>query len=365
MDPSLQPAIPLFYPGPQYHSSTRQWQGVAGIERTSGGRLWASWYSGGKNEGSENYVLLVWSDDDGTTWSAPSVVIDPPGAVRAFDPVLWRDPLDRLWWFWTQSEEHYDGRCGVWAIIAEQPDDREPVWSAPRRLADGVLMNKATVLSSGEWLLPVTIWDHSPITHPAIAEADRIPHVLASLDEGKTWSRRGGARFENRSCDENMIVERRDGSLWMLVRLTTGIGETVSRDRGFTWSPGRRMDWPHPETRFFIRRLQSGALVMVKNHNCFDNDWGKQTGRSHLTAFLSRDEGRTWLGGLILDERKLCAYPDGVQAADGRLYVIYDRERVGAREVLFAVFTEEEVLAGKWSAPGSRRKVIIDRIPGV
>jgi hypothetical protein len=35
--------------------------------------------------------------------------------------------------------------------------------------------------------------------------------------------------------------------------------------------------------------------------------------RSHLTAYLSDDDGRSWHGGLLLDERNGVSYPDGVE----------------------------------------------------
>lgn len=79
-------------PGPEYSAENRLWQGIPGIERSRNGNLWAVWYSGGKGEGTENYVVLVMSTDDGKTWSKPKLVIDPPGSVRAFDPCLWHDP---------------------------------------------------------------------------------------------------------------------------------------------------------------------------------------------------------------------------------------------------------------------------------
>ena len=34
-----------------------------------------------------------------------------------------------------------------------------------------------------------------------------------------------------------MIVERKNGSLWMLVRTNYGIGESISADRGYSWAP--------------------------------------------------------------------------------------------------------------------------------
>ena len=43
----------------------------------------------------------------------------------------------------------------------------------------------------------------------------RMANVFASTDQGKTWTRRGGVVFPETQFNEHMIVERKDGSLWM------------------------------------------------------------------------------------------------------------------------------------------------------
>ena len=73
----------------------------------------------------------------------------------------------------------------------------------------------------------------------------------------------------------------------------------------------------------------------------------KDVGRKLLTAYLSRDDGATWEGGLMLDERPSVSYPDGQQAADGTIYITYDFDRTRSREIYFCAFREEDVLAGK------------------
>ena len=150
------------------------------------------------------------------------------------------------------------------------------------------------------------------------------------------------ARVVRSHVDEHIIVERNDGSLWLLARTKYGIGESVSTDRGQTWTEVKPSGIAHPSARFFISRLHSGNLLLVK-HGPID----KPTGRSHLMAFVSRDEGQTWQGGLLLDERAGVSYPDGQQAADGQIHIIYDFSRTVSRHILRATFREEDVLAGK------------------
>ena len=75
-----------------------------------------------------------------------------------------------------------------------------------------------------------------------------------------------------------------------------------------------------------------------------------------MTAWISADDGKTFQGSLLIDERDEVSYPDGFQLPDGRIFVAYDRERYKAREILIASFTEEEVLAGELHLPFSFTK---------
>lgn len=341
----------------------RAFQGIPGIERAANGRLWATWYGGGTDEGPENYVMLATSADDGATWSDIVLAIDPPGVVRAFDPCLWHDPQGRLWLFWAQGVTLWDGRAGVWAMVTDDSTAESPVWSAPRRICDGVMMNKPTVLRDGTWLLPAAVWA-MPSIKPAGPEylidiaATTGSWVVASTDNGATFVPRGRSDVKGRQSDEHMLVERRDGSLWMLVRTNYGIGESVSTDAGVSWSegvPSKTVTHIDSAARFFIRRLASGRLLLVKHAPPSNH------GRSHLTAYLSEDDGVTWQGGLLLDERAGVSYPDGLQAPDGTIYIIYDYSRYEAKEILMATFTEEDVAAGKCVSDKARLRVLVNK----
>ncbi len=350
IDANLTPPKPNFSPGPEYADEVRMFQGIPGIERAANGRLWATWYGGGTGEDFHNYVMLVTSGDDGRTWSHLKLVLDPDGdgPVRAFDPCLWHDPSGKLWLFWAQRG---DGKIPqLFAMNTADSSSADPAWSAPTRICDGIMMNKPLALADGSWLLPTAIW-----------KREGSSRVMRSSDHGATWELLGAAtvpEVADRNCDENMIVQRRDGSLWMLVRTRYGIGETTSADGGKTWSEVTPSSIPHAASRFFIRRLQSGRLLLVR-HNAPDTRT-----RSHLTAYLSDDDGRTWTSGLLIDERVRVSYPDAVEGPAGEIRLIYDFDRGGQKQIFMAAFTESDVTAGKPSAT-TRLQIVVNQATGV
>lgn len=335
----------------KYSEHSRQFTGISSMAVSPNGRMWATWYAGPTpDEDVNNYVILATSNDEGNTWEE-ILVIDPDGKgpVRAFDPEIWIDPDNTLWLFWAQTIDHDGSIAGVWAMKTSDLESKNPTWSKPERLTDGIMMNKPTVLSNGDWVLPVSTWRLT----------NESAKVVVSTNKGKTWSVRGACNIPKaqRSFDEHMIVERNDGSLWMLVRTRNGIGESFSKDHGRTWSALKQSDIQHTSSRFFIRRLNSGNLLLVKH-----GPIKTKTERSHLMAFISKDDGKTWSKGLLLDERLGVSYPDGQQMKDGTIAVTYDYDRKKEQFILMTTFKEEDIFNEDYDQTiidvFNRRKVI-------
>jgi len=334
---------PRLIPNPNstedYARAKRSCTGVPSMAVSRGGRLWAAWYSG-KTPGEiiercpHSYTVLSTSGDGGKTWKEV-LAIDPdgPGPLKAYDPQPWVDPDGKLWVFW-----HQPGGQQAWAISADDAEKEDPTWSQPRRITSGIMMNKPAILSNGDWLFPVNQRKSGTIS---------LMKALASSDQGRTFTERGTLEisYDLKPC-EPMMVERKDGSLWMLTRTQEGMGESLSTDGGTTWSPLRTQAIKHTASRFFISRLQSGNLLLVK-HMGIDADpasEGKQQ-RRKLTAFISKDDGQTWSSGLMIDDRYPVSYPDAQQVADGTIHLIWDYSRSKEQEILMTTFREEDVLA--------------------
>ena len=346
-----------------YTAKNRVWQGIPSIEVTKKGRIFSTFYSGGIKEEIGNYCLLLKSED-GENFEDPIAVAYKEG-YRCYDPCVWIDPLGRLWFWWSIAMDH-----AVYAVICDEPDAEELVWSEPFIIGYDVLMNKPIVLTTGEWLFPVAAWDYGVRSLPSEFDTktkERGSFAYRTVDNGKTFEKIGVADVPKRSFDEHMILELKDGRLAMYVRTTYGIGVSYSFDRGKTWTPGVDSGLGGPCSRFHIRRLKSGRLLLV-NHIHFQ-------GRNNLAAMLSEDEGKTWKYHLMLDERKDVSYPDVTEAEDGYLYITYDRERgafydslswdevySSAREILYAKIKEEDMMSGTLLDEGSKLRCIISKL---
>ncbi len=348
-----------------YVTDHRIWQGIPSIEITKNGRMFVTFYSGNGGERLGNFAVVIMSDDNGQTFGEPIVAAYKDEEHRCFDPCLWIDPLGRLWFTWSIMPDD-----GTYASICENPDADELVWSESFYVGDEIMMNKPTVLSTGEWYFPIAIWPREMRKiYRHRYEADRIPGAYAykTINNGKTFERLGGADGGYRDFDEHMIVELNDETLANYIRVDGGIAVCYSYDRGKTWTKSVHTGLGETPSRFHIRRLKSGRLMLVTH---IDSKH-KRVKRCNLAVLLSEDEGKTWPYRMIIDERDWVSYPDAKEGEDGFIYIVYDRERQGisiehaytqAREILMAKITEEDVIAGKLVNSESKLKHIVSKL---
>lgn len=339
----------------------RKFQGIPGIEVTAKGNVYYTFYTGTDGEHPGNFVLVYRTNVTGLgeIGRRPYLAVVPPTPdVRCFDEVLWIDPQGKLRLFWAQSwgneKTHIDGRFGVWMSTCEDPDAAEPKFSEPRRIANGIMMNKPYVTPDGDWLLPCAIWAGYENSYIVSTPEETYSNVYRSSDNGETFELIGHSEWDKRLIDEHMITGLKDGTLLMLIR-GHGIGRSISRDGGKTWEETQTSDIPGPCSRFHIRRMPSGALLLVNNFSA--------SKRNDLGVALSYDDGKSWTKPFIIDERDGVSYPDAA-LHDGRIYIIYDRDRYGDEEILCACITEADVLYGDTVTPGSYTKKIINKAYG-
>ncbi len=370
-DATLQPLSlvsppPLKYRDPAFI----RYQTGPSIAVSSNGRIWVAIMTGGRTECNENYVDLITSGDGGATWSEPKLALDIDGPMRTFDPAMWTDPQGRVWLFWGQVYEFWDGRGGLWASVCDRPDDESATWSAPRRLCDGVMKDKPLILRNGDCWLFVEQWqDDTAHTWSSLKALPKLPewyhsdtphigaNVYRSNDGGAAWNYFSTVPVPTdvRTCDEHMAIQLSDENRFrMLLRTKYGMGESTSADGGQTWTTAAPSAIKNPAGRFYFGRLRSGHVLLVKN-----GPIDVQTDRRNIIAFLSEDDAQTFPYSLELDMRTNVSYPDVSQGSDGMIYCVHDYDRTGVGEVILDMFTEDDIRAGRLVSSGSRLRRVI------
>ncbi|MHC4872371.1 MAG: sialidase family protein [Planctomycetota bacterium] len=335
----------------------RGWQGIPGIEIAENGRLWVTFFSGGCGEPHiDNEILLISSMDNGKTWSSPVVAAEKEGKTRAFDSCLWHDPDGKLWLFYNIANVE-EKLHKVVARTTTDSNSENPEWSDEFIIELDVpyafRLNKPTVLSTGEWILPVV---HADIEIPQevntkypwknwfAGPAQRLGAAV-STDKGKNWKLSGNLNAPEWAL-ENMVIEKENKTLWMLTRTGGGaLWESFSTDKGLTWSKAKEITIKNPGSRFHIRRLNSGNLLLINHTDFTKNDNNKQA-RNNLAALISKDDGKSWSPPLFIDKRNNISYPDMIEDKDANLHIVYDRERKEVGEINYCVL-REEMIVGK------------------
>lgn len=333
---SVQPQIAV--PDGKHSHGTRSHEGIPSLAVTPDGIMWATWYGGPTPNEDENNYLVLSRSSDGTTWEEV-LYCDPDldGPRRCFDPEIFVSPDGLLRWTWTDrvgTVRSLNGGDQLWMATIDPSTGK--LCCEPQVIARGVMMNKPCFLPDGTWLMPVAHWYENPSAC-----------VYASTDGGRTFQYRGGARVpqDQRGFDEHTVLSKKDGTLKMYIRTFSpgnALWEAESCDGGHTWTDAVPSRAGSLSSRTFVTALADGRWLMVK-HGGYSKIPGE---RRDLTALISEDEGKTWWGGLILDDRTGCSYPDGQELPDGRIVVVSDYDRVGAREISYVVISPEEILAG-------------------
>jgi len=286
-------------------------------------------------------VELMRSDDDGETWSPPSVLMDCPiddrdsgvletdqGTILvttftslAYEPIL------------TRAEKIEAGQPGAW------PEERLKRWqeahhrlTADERQAElGVWMIRSTD-GGNTWSDRYDCLVNSP--HGPIQLSDgrqlyagkelwhgeRRIGACESTDDGVTW--RWLAEVPTREGDshgnyhELHAVETADGRIVAQIRNhnKANAGETLqteSSDGGKTWSTPHEIGvWGLPS---HLLRLKDDRLLMTYGHR--RDPFGNQ-------ARVSEDHGHTWSEAMIISGDGVSGdlgYPSTVQLDDGSL----------------------------------------------
>lgn len=234
-------------------------------------------------------------------------------------------------------------------------DDEGRTWSKPRELTKQVKnpKAKATVFAPGmgtqihfgkyKGRIIVPMWK----TEPGKA------YVVYSDDGGETWTSGEDMRVAGRgSVNESQVVELIDGTIMINARSCGGpLNRKVaySKDGGATWS--KLVDepaLPEPNCQASLIRLSdprnAGALLGGKSRILYSGP-ALPNARANGTIRLSYDEGKTWPVGKQIEPGLFYSYSALAVLPDGSIGVLYEGN--GGLRITFARFTLSWLTDGK------------------
>jgi hypothetical protein len=294
--------------------------------RMHDGRIAVVLRGGDAHVGIKGRLDIVFSSDEGRTWTKPVVVNDSavddrnPAFGEAKDGTLvvgfWRtaryDDMGRY-------NENLDKPVNTWVT---RSSDGGKTWSEPQEIdvADigwGSPYGKIVTLPDGAMLMPVYGEGIRPRGEkPAVH--DEASYLFRSTDHGKTWIRfstPGPKRF-----NETGLLRLSGGRLVAAMRSIgpQDVWLTASDDEGKTWSEPRTLTpgSVHPPD---LLELPDGRVLLVTGYRVAP-DFG-------VRAVVGDKEGRfDWAANfrLVADATSTdCGYPSSVLLKDGRVLTVY------------------------------------------
>lgn len=310
-------------PTPQVHASTL-------VETPAG--IVAAFFSG-THERNPDVGIRVSHLENGT-WSWPEEVANgvQNDTLRypCWNPVLFQPEEGPLMLFYKVGPTPRDW----WGMLITSEDNGK-TWSAPSRLGEhpaigpllGPVKNKPVQLEDG------TIISPSSTEVESDGETFWKVHFEISKDRGKTWQVVGpindGVAFD---AIQPSVLLHEDGALQVLCRTRQNvIAESWSRDQGQTWSEVEATSLPNPNSGTDAVTLQDGRHLLIYNHST--KEGAEPNGRNILNLAIS-DDGKTWYPFMTLENEPNNAgysYPAIIQAEDGMVHLSYTYDRISVK----------------------------------
>jgi len=323
--------------GETYNPADRNYQHCACCCQT-GDRIWACWNSGGPDEPhTDMYAVLVYSDDYGKTWVDPAIIIDYAGQTD-YTPYMFVDDLNRFWVTWNYN--------GTYAMIIENPE---------AKMENIKIKEKGKIFPRSCSSAPIVLKDG---TYLATIEGT-MPnfYLYASTDKGETWSLRYTfeSHAEVKYWSEGHVVELQDGTLMLDSRIEKGDGYEIytSTDKGVTWS-----DAEYYRGEPFVSCGTKSSFITLSNGNVIFATNDSRSKRENMTIWISSPDANSWSDGLLLDS-SYSEYPTACELKDGRVFVIWTRERKKVAEMRCAILTQDDIKKSTYTE--SKTMILVSR----
>ena len=273
---------------------------------TPGGIIVAVVRGGAGHHGLTGRIEVIRSFDCGHTWSPPNVVADSDWDDR--NPALGVSNVGALLLAY-QRVGNYDAEGNSYPVLPGSSDMRSEImvtrsfdagltWERPiplpvESLRTGTPFGKIVALDDGTLLLPVY-----GAQGYGTRSSEVCSHLVRSHDDGESW---GEPSLVAAGMNETALLVLENGDLLAVMRAEEGdaaLDSARSSDGGLTWSRPQQVTGRHQHPGDLLR-LANGDILLT---------YGNRTPPYRIEGRISRDNGHTWLDGLLIFSGALYGY---------------------------------------------------------
>jgi sialidase-1 len=249
------------------------------------------------------------STDEGRAWTSTPLFATPAKFTVSNERALLRTREGVVISAWMNLAERAQPKGWRWGekdvswkefilptYVCRSTDDGK-TWETPVKLSDPwcgcihslIQMKSGRIVLVGQEIIPQ--WRHATV-------------MWASDDLGRTWQRGdmldyGVGTHDHAGSLEGSVIERRDGSLHLLLRTESGfLWEAASRD-GLKWAGLRQTTIPSVTCCPQMARLSDGRIALLWNAPP-RHDPKSSSSRAELSLAFSDDETATWSKPVIV-----------------------------------------------------------------
>ena len=249
------------------------------------------------------------SSDEGGTWAATALFAEPTkfsvsderALLRTREGVLisaWMNGAERKQpkgWRWGDKDVNW--RDFVLPTYTCRSSDDGRTWETPVKLSEPwcgcihslIQMRSGRIVLVGQEIIPQ--WRHATV-------------MFVSDDLGRTWQRGdtldyGIGAHDHAGSIEGSVIERKDGTLYLLLRTESGyLWEATSRD-GLKWDGLKQSQIKSVTCCPQLARLADGRIALLWNAPPRHAP-SSGSSRAELSLAFSDDEARTWSKPVIV-----------------------------------------------------------------
>lgn len=312
-------------------------------------------------------LLLKRSEDNGITWSDEQVVWDDATNTCGNPCPVVDEETGRIWLFttWNNGEDKEKDIINKISLSPRIPyvlysDDDGKTWSMPVSLEEtcrnpswgwyatgpGVGIQLKSGKYKGRLVIPANHSYDDPEGKLADGEYSYGAHVIYSDDHGRSWKISESIKP---GCNESQVTELSDGTLIMNMRSYNNKQSraiSYSEDGGQSWS-----DITH-DLQLVESQCQASIINFEeKKAHLFLNP-AVPHGRDHMTLKVSLDDCASWSNSKLVYEGP-SAYSSITKLADGRVGLFFESgENRPYEKMVFVSFDFDEVFLPGSILPG-------------